>query len=109
MKNQLQFKNIYVKISCVKRKTKESVYKMEIVRNIVLGIYLLVCIALIVVATLQSKESQGASGTITGSSTNNFYEKNKGRTKEGRLKRLTIILGVVFVILAIVLGILYVI
>lgn len=82
---------------------------MEIVRNIVLGIYLLVCIALIVVATLQSKESQGASGTITGSSTNNFYEKNKGRTKEGRLKRLTIILGVVFVILAIVLGILYVI
>ena len=82
---------------------------MEILRNIVLVIYVLVCIALIVVATLQTKESQGASGTITGSSTNNFYEKNKGRTKEGKLKRLTIILGVVFVILAVVLGILYVI
>ena len=82
---------------------------MEILRNIVLVIYLLVCVALIVVATLQSKESQGASGTITGSSTSNFYEKNKGRTKEGKLKRLTIILGSVFAVLAVVLGILYVI
>ena len=82
---------------------------MEILRNIVLVIYLLVCVALIVVATLQSKESQGASGTITGSSTSNFCEKNKGRTKEGKLKRLTIILGAVFAVLAIVLGILYVI
>lgn len=82
---------------------------MEIVKYIVLGIYLIVCVALIIVATVQTKDSQGASGTITGSSTNNFYEKNKGRTKEGRLKRLTIILGIMFVILAVILGILYVI
>lgn len=82
---------------------------MEILKYIVLGIYLLICVALIIVATMQTKDSQGASGTITGSSTNNFYEKNKGKTKEGRLKRFTITLSVVFVILSIVLGILYVI
>lgn len=82
---------------------------MEVLKYIVLGIYLLVCIVLIIVATIQTKDSQGASGTITGSSTSNFYEKNKGRTKEGRLKRFTIILSVVFVILTIALGILYVI
>lgn len=82
---------------------------MEIVKNVVLGIYLVVCVVLIIVATIQTKESQGASGTITGSSTSNFYEKNKGRTKEGMLKRLTIALSVVFAVLAIVLGILYVI
>lgn len=82
---------------------------MEILKYIVLAIYLVVCIALIIIATIQTKDSQGASGTIMGSSTSNFYEKNKGRTKEGLLKRLTIILGVVFAILSIVLGILYVI
>ncbi len=82
---------------------------MIILRNIILVIYLLVCIALIVVATLQTKDSQGASGTITGSTTNNFYEKNKGKTREGKLKKLTIILGVTFVVLAVVLGILFVI
>jgi preprotein translocase subunit SecG len=81
---------------------------MTILRNIILVIYLIVCVALIIVATIQTKDNDGASGTITGSSTNNFFEKNKGRTKEGKLKRLTIILGVAFVVLAIVLGILYV-
>ena len=82
---------------------------MEILKYVVLGIYLIICVALIIVATIQTKESQGASGTITGAGTNNFYEKNKGRTKEGRLKRITILLGVLFVIFAILLGILYVI
>ena len=82
---------------------------MEVVKYIVLGLYLIVCVALIIVATIQTKDSQGASGTITGSSTNNFYEKNKGRTKEGKIKRLTIILGVVFVVLAVALGIMFVI
>ena len=82
---------------------------MEILKYIVLGIYLVICVSLIIAATIQTKESQGASGTITGSSTNNFFEKNKGRTREGKIKRVTIILGVLFVIFAILLGILYVI
>ena len=82
---------------------------MQILKYIVLGIYLVVCIALIIVATMQTKDGTGASGTITGSTTNNFYEKNKGRTKEGKLKRITIGLGIAFAVLAILLGILYVI
>ncbi len=82
---------------------------MEIVKYVGLGIYLIVCVALIIVATIQTKDSEGASGTITGSSTSNFYEKNKGRTKEGALKRLTIILSILFAVLAVALGIIYVI
>ena len=81
---------------------------MEIVKYIVLILYAIVCVALIILATMQTKESSGASGTITGSSTNNFYEQNKRRTKEGKLKRWTIIFGILFVVLAVVLGILYV-
>lgn len=80
---------------------------MEILKYIILVIYIIVCIALIVLATIQKSERPGASGTITGSSTNNFYEQNKGRTKKGKLKKWTIILGIVFVVLAIALGILY--
>lgn len=80
---------------------------MEILKYIILVIYIIVCIALIVLATIQKSERPGASGTITGSSTNNFYEQNKGRTKEGKLKKWTIILEIVFVVLAIALGILY--
>lgn len=80
---------------------------MEIAKYIVLVIYIIVCVALIVLVTMQHTQKQGASGTITGSSTNNFYEQNKGRTKQGKLKRWTIILGITFAVLAIALGILY--
>lgn len=80
---------------------------MEIAKYIILVIYIIVCVALIILATIQNSDKSGASSTITGSSTNNFYEQNKGRTKEGKLKRWTIILGILFVILAIALGILY--
>lgn len=82
---------------------------MEIVKYVLIGIYVIVCLALIAVAMIQSKEDAGMSGAITGSTSSNFYEKNKGRTKEGKLKRWTIILGVVFAILTIALSIMYVI
>ena len=80
---------------------------MGIVKGILIVIYFLISLAIIILTLIQSKEDAGLSSTITGSSTNNFYEKNKVRTKEGRQKRWTIILSIAFVILTIVLGILY--
>ena len=71
-------------------------------------IYVAVAVVLIVLTLIQTKDSSGASSTVTGSSTNNFYNQNKGRTKEGKMKRLTIILGIAFVVLAVVLSIFYI-
>lgn len=82
---------------------------MEILKYILAAVDIIICFALIIITTMQTKDSQGASGTITGSTTNNFYEKNKGRTREGMLKKWTIILGILFAILSIALGIVYVI
>ena len=80
---------------------------MDILKYILIAIYIVVCLAVIVLTFLQTKGESGASGAIVGSSSNNFYEKNKGRTREGKLKRTTIILGIVFIILTIALGIIY--
>lgn len=80
---------------------------MTIVKNIVVVLYIILCVALIILATVQAKDSQGASGAITGSTTNNFYEKNKGRTKEGALKKTTVVLGVFFAIGTVGLSFLY--
>ena len=80
---------------------------MGIAKGILIVIYFIVALALIILTLIQTKEDAGLSSTITGSSTNNFYEKNKGRTKEGKQKRWTIILAVVFAILTIALGIIY--
>ena len=80
---------------------------MGIAKTILTVVYFIIAIAMIILALIQTKEDVGLSSTITGSSTNNFYEKNKGRTKEGKQKRWTIILAIVFAILSIALGILY--
>lgn len=80
---------------------------MEIIRTILTVIYFIIALVVIILALIQTKEDSGLSQTITGSSTNNFYEKNKGRTKEGKQKRLMIISSIIFAILTIVLGILY--
>ena len=81
---------------------------MQIVKIILVVVDLIVCVALTILAMMQSKDDAGLSSTITGSSTNNFFEKNKGRTREGMLKKWTIILGVAFVIITIALSIIYI-
>ena len=80
---------------------------MGIVKGILIAIYLVIALVLIVLTLIQTKEDPGLSSTVTGSSTNNFYEKNKSRTKEGKQKKWTVILSVVFVVLTIALGIVY--
>ena len=80
---------------------------MEIVKGILIAVYFVIALAVIILTLIQTKDDAGLSSTITGSSTSNFFEKNKGRTKEGKQKKWTIILSVVFVILSIVLGIIY--
>ena len=81
---------------------------MEIIKGIAIFIYIVVCFAIIVLTFLQSKQSAGASGTIVGGESSeggNFYEKNKGRTKEGKMRRWTIILAIVFALSSVALGI----
>ena len=80
---------------------------MEIVRTILTVIYFIIALVVIILALIQTKDDSGLSQTITGSSTSNFYEKNKGRTKEGKQKRMMVISSIVFGVLSLVLGILY--
>ena len=80
---------------------------MNIVKYVLMAIYAIGCVALIFIILKQNQEESGASGTIVGASANNFYEKNKGKTKEGKMKRATIILMIVFAVLTLTLDILY--
>ena len=80
---------------------------MQILKIVLMVIYFIVCFALIILTMMQSKEDAGLSSTITGSSANNFFEKNKGNTKEGKQKKWTIILGIVLIILCLSLGTVY--
>ena len=80
---------------------------MEILKYILIGIFVINCLALIIITMMQSKEDSGLSGTITGAGAKNYLDKNKGRTKEGRVKRLTIIASIAFAIITIALNFVY--
>lgn len=75
-------------------------------KTVLIIIYSIIALAVTVLTLIQSSDDEGASSTITGGN-GSFFEKNKGNTKEGKLRRITIILGIAFVILAIILGIFY--
>ena len=80
---------------------------MVVLKYIICAIYIINCLALIFLTVMQSKDDSGASATVMGASANNFYEKNKGRTKEGKLKKATVILMITFAVLTILLSVLY--
>ena len=80
---------------------------MDMVIRLLRIVYVLVCLIIIVLVLVQKSDRGGASETIMGSGASNFYEKNKGRTKEGKLKKWTIILGVTFLVMCIILSIVY--
>ncbi|ADH61266.1 preprotein translocase, SecG subunit [Thermoanaerobacter mathranii subsp. mathranii str. A3] len=71
-------------------------------KTVLMGIQILVSIFLIVVILLQKGRSAGISGVIAGGA-ETFFGKNKARTMEGTLEKLTTIAAVLFIILSMVL------
>ena len=76
---------------------------MQILRTILTILFVIDCIALTVVVLMQEGKSQGL-GAIAGAA-DTYWGKNKGRSMEGGLVRGTIIMGVIFFVLSIVLNI----
>lgn len=75
---------------------------MGVLRIILTVIFVIVCIAAVVLVLLQEGKSAGL-GAIAGAA-ESYWGKNKGRSMEGNLVRWTKILAVVFFLLAVVLN-----
>ena len=76
----------------------------DTLRIVLMGIFILVCIFLTIVVLMQESKQNGLSGAISGAA-DTYWGKNKGRSMEGGLVRGTIIMGVIFFVLSIVLNI----
>lgn len=76
---------------------------MAVLRIILTIIFILVCLALVVLVLMQEGKSAGL-GAISGAA-ETYWGKNKGRSMEGTLVKLTKILAIVFILLAVVLNI----
>ena len=66
-------------------------------------LFIIVCVALVVLVLAQEGKNQGL-GAIQGTVENTYWGKNKGRSREGVLKKVTVALSVLFIVCAIVLN-----
>ncbi len=77
---------------------------MEVL-SIILGIvYALICCALVVIVLSQEGKEQGLGAIGGGYTPDTYWNKIKGRSREGMLKKGTAALAALFVILSIVLS-----
>lgn len=75
---------------------------MEALRVVINIIFILVCVALTVLVLMQEGKSAGL-GSISGAA-ETYWGRNKGRSMEGMLVKITKILVVFFMLLAVVLN-----
>lgn len=76
---------------------------MEALRIILTIVFIIVCIALVAIVLLQEGKSAGL-GAIAGGA-ESYWGKNKGRSMEGTLVKLTKYLVIAFIVIAAVLNI----
>jgi len=70
--------------------------------EIVSAIFLIVsCIFIIAIVFFQGGGKGGMSQSITGQSSDNYYQRNMGRSKEMKLKKMTVVAAVFFFTVAI--------
>lgn len=80
---------------------------MQILKIVLIIVDIILALGVVILVMSQNKEDQGMSGTITGAASNNFLDKNKGRTRSGMLKRMTIIFSIALAIVTVALNIVY--
>lgn len=70
------------------------------IRMVLIIAAVVIAVALLVVILLQKSNGEGMDA-LSGAQTDTFYTKNKGRTVEGVLRRITVVLGILMFVLCV--------
>ncbi len=76
---------------------------MATLKTIVTIVYIIICIVLTIIVLMQEGKNAGLSGAIDGIA-DSYWGKNKGRSIEGTLVKITRLLAALFIILSVVLS-----
>ena len=74
-----------------------------VLRIILTILFVILCVAMTVIVLMQEGKSAGL-GAISGAA-ESYWGKNKGRSMEGALVRITRVMAILFIVLAVVLNI----
>ncbi len=72
------------------------------VKTLIIIAFCLISVVLMIVVLMQEGKDSGLSGTLTGSA-DSYWAKNKGRSKDAVIKKVTVFLAILYFVLAILL------
>lgn len=75
---------------------------MGVLKIVLTVLFIIVCVSLVVLVLMQEGKSAGL-GTISGAA-ETYWGKNKGRSMEGLLVKLTKVMAVSFILLSVILN-----
>ena len=78
---------------------------MAVMKTVIMILFIIVCVAITVIILFQEGKDAGL-GSLSGQMSNNetYWSKNKGRSMEGMLVKLTRIFVILFLVIAMVLN-----
>ena len=76
---------------------------MAVFKVVLMIVYIIVCVALTVIVLMQEGKQAGLTGAISGGS-DTYWGRNKGRSREGVLEKVTTVLAALFIIISRVLN-----
>ncbi len=76
---------------------------MTALKYILMALFIIVSIVLTIIIMMQEGEDAGL-GSLSGQSLDTYWSKNKGRSKEGVIVKVTTVLVVAFFVLALLLN-----
>ncbi len=65
---------------------------------------LVISVILAIIVMMQEGKENGLSSTISGGGSDTYWSKNKGKSKESVLRKITAVLGVLYMLLALFLS-----
>ncbi len=94
------FQNIFGLLANDKVRPNWVVNSFPIIKTVVVALLLLCSIFMIISVLVQQGNTNGIQG-ITGDSSDTFYNRNKGQSMQGKIKKFTIIDAVLMMVLCI--------
>lgn len=77
---------------------------MDVLKTILMIVFIIICVAITVIILAQEGKTNGL-GSLNGQSSETYWSRNKGRSREGMLVKITSILVILFFVFAAVLSI----
>lgn len=73
-------------------------------KTVLIIVFLIISVLLAIIVMMQEGKEGGLTSSMSGGSSDTYWSKNKGKSKDAVLRKITVLLGILFIGLALLLS-----